>query len=221
MKKFLKIALPFLLGFLAGLTLLLVIFKEPIMAALMCELTDEKPVIYLYPEQETDVSVQLSCEEELTCTYPAYKDGWKVTAQPDGLLTDASGQTYRYLYWESQSAIPFDFSSGFCVADSDTAAFLEEVLPVLGLNRAESNEFIVYWLPRMQENPYNLISFQNEAYTDHAQLQISPTPDTLIRIYMAWMPLEQAVEVPAQELTSPTRQGFTVVEWGGSECVRP
>ena len=38
------------------------------------------------------------------------------------------------------------------VAGSDTAAFLEDALEQLGLSRAEANEFIIYWLPRMQEN---------------------------------------------------------------------
>lgn len=56
---------------------------------------DEKPVIYLYPEQETDVRVTLDLAGELTCAYPAYGDGWSVRAAPDGTLTDESGQTYR------------------------------------------------------------------------------------------------------------------------------
>lgn len=34
-----------------------------------------KPVIYLYPENETDVTVRLDYAGKLTCTYPAYKDG--------------------------------------------------------------------------------------------------------------------------------------------------
>lgn len=67
------------------------------------EVSDEKPVIYLYPEQETDVRVTLDLAGELTCAYPAYGDGWSVRAAPDGTLTDESGQTYRYLYWEGTS----------------------------------------------------------------------------------------------------------------------
>ena len=62
--------------------------------------TPEKPVIYLYPETETEITVQLDYSGELTCTYPTYTDGWKVTAAPDGTLTDEKGQTYNYLYWE-------------------------------------------------------------------------------------------------------------------------
>ena len=50
-----------------------------------------KPVIYLYPEQETDVRVTLDLAGELTCAYPAYGDGWSVHAAPDGTLTDESG----------------------------------------------------------------------------------------------------------------------------------
>ena len=178
---------------------------------------DAKPVIYLYPENKTDVTVKLDYAGELTCTYPDYQDGWKVTASPDGTLTDIDGQTYNYLYWEGINHVSYDFSSGYCVAGSDTAAFLEDALRQLGLTRQEANEFIVYWLPLMKENPYNLIAFQSDVYTQAAQLSVDPTPDTVIRAFMAWKPLKDAVEIPAQDLTAPDRTGFTVVEWGGSQ----
>ena len=45
---------------------------------------DAKPVIYLYPEVETQVTVKMDYSGKLTCTYPAYNDGWQVTAAPDG-----------------------------------------------------------------------------------------------------------------------------------------
>ena len=180
---------------------------------------DAKPVIYLYPEEETEVTVSLDYGGELTCTYPAIsaENAWTVTAAPDGTLTDSAGQTYSYLYWEGVSREEYDFSEGFCVPGGDTAAFLEEALAQLGLTRREANEFIVYWLPRMESNPYNLISFQGAAYTDHAVLTITPEPDTLLRVFMAWQPLDAPVEIPAQELSAPERTGFTVVEWGGAE----
>ena len=176
-----------------------------------------KPVIYLYSEEETEVSVELMLNGKLTCTYPAYKDGWKVTALPDGTLTDARGQTYNYLYWEGEAEMAYDFSEGFCVKGEDTAAFLEKALEDMGLTRREANEFIVYWLPMMELNPYNLISFQTENYTDAAKLTVSPAPDTVIRVFMAWKGAEEFAEFPEQELTAPERTGFTVVEWGGTE----
>ena len=178
---------------------------------------DAKPVIYLYPETETRVTVKMDYSGKLTCTYPAYDNGWQVTAAPDGTLTDAAGQTYNYLYWEGETATAYDLSEGFCVAGADTAAFLEEALAKLGLTRKEANEFIVYWLPLMEQNPYNLISFQQEAYTDAAGLAITPQPDTLLRVFMAWKGLDTAVEIHPQILNAPARKGFTVVEWGGTQ----
>ena len=198
--------------FLALLTLALTLLPG-------CGGGDEKPVIYLYPEAETEVTVSLDYDGELTCVYPAFDGGasWSVTAAPDGTLTDAAGQTYSYLYWEGVSDAEYDFSQGFCVPGGDTAAFLEDALADLGLTRREANEFIVYWLPRMEANPYNLIAFQTTAHTDHARLTVDPAPDTVLRVFMAWKPLERSVQLPPQTLDGPERAGFTLVEWGGAE----
>ena len=178
-----------------------------------------KPVIYLYPEVETEVQVKLDYQGTLTCTYPAYGDGegWKVTAQPDGTLTDGDGMTYNYLYWEGVSDVDWDFSQGFCIPGDETADFLEDALAQLGLTRQEANEFIVYWLPLMEPNAYNLISFQDETYTDAAKLHTEPQADTVIRVFMAWKPAECYEEMQPQQLSAPQWQGFTLVEWGGTE----
>ena len=175
----------------------------------------EKPVIYLYPEQKTAVSVSLDYAGTLTATYPAYENGWHVTAEPDGTLYDEAGNEYSYLLWEGESKPDYDFSKGFCVAGADTADFLRETLAEIGLTPKEYNEFIVYWLPKMQENPYNLISFQSERYTDIAKLDIDPTPDSVLRVFMAWKPLSKPQTIEPQTFTSFARDGFTVVEWGG------
>ena len=121
--------------------------------------------------------ITLDLDGELTCTYPAYENGWTVTAQPDGTLTDARGQSYNYLYWEGEVYGDMDFSEGFCVPGEETAEFLEWALAELGLTRREANEFIVYWLPLMEDNAYNMISFQGKAYTDTTELKISPEPE--------------------------------------------
>ena len=187
----------------------------------MYDVVDEKPVIYLYPETETEISVKLTVDGNLTCTYPAYQDGWTVTAAPDGTLTDVAGQTYNYLYWEAVTNAEYDFSKGFCAKGEDTAAFLEDALASLGLSRREANEFIVYWLPLMEQNPYNIIAFQQEAYTESAVLEITPTPDTVIRVFMVWQASDDYVALAPQELTAPERNGFTVIEWGGANVTQP
>jgi len=180
----------------------------------------EKPVIYLYPEEETEVSVKLDFNGELTSTYPAYENGWNVIAQPDGTLTDpATGREYYCLFWEGISYADYDLSEGFVVAGEDTEEFLEASLQKLGLTDQEANEFIIYWLPRMEHNAYNLISFQGVAYTESAVLTIDPAPDTLLRVFMVFKPLAEPIEIPTQELTAMERTGFTAVEWGGAEIM--
>ena len=181
------------------------------------EEVDAKPVIYLYPEKETAVDVSLDYKGELTCTYPEYDGGWSVIAKPDGTLFDKNEKEYNYLYWEGTTDVEYDFSKGFCIKGEDSAKFLETALEKLGLTRREANEFIVYWLPLMEQNEYNVISFQTEAYTKNAELNISPAPDCMIRVFMAWYGAYEKVEIPEQKLTAPERHGFTVVEWGGSE----
>ncbi len=176
-----------------------------------------KPVIYLYPEEVTEVSVKLDVAGEMICTYPAYKDGWQMTAHPDGTLVDGDGKTYTCLFWEAEGMNTFDLTRGVCVAGADTATFLEEHLEAMGLNGRECNEFIIYWLPRMEGNPYNLITFQQDAYTDQAGLEITPAPDSLLRVFMAWKPLDRWIDVEPQTFEPFTREGFTVVEWGGAE----
>lgn len=178
--------------------------------------TDAKPVIYLYPEEELEVKVQLKYDGELTCTYPDYNDGWNVIAQPDGTLYNMSdNHEYSYLFWEGETDAEYDFSKGFVVAGEETKDFLQNKLAHLGLTPREYNEFIVYWLPLMENNEYNLISFQGKAYTSHAQLVINPKPDSILRVFMAYKPLDEYVEIEEQELTPFVREGFTVVEWGG------
>ena len=201
---------------IAGIILLIVFFC---IALKIRELNTEqrKPVIYLYPEEPTEVFVRLEHNGELTTTYPQYLDGWHVIAEPDGTLTDAAGMTYNYLYWEGKSNVEYDMSAGFCVEGRHVAEFLEKALFELGLTRREANEFIVYWLPLMENNRYNVISFQTEAYTENSKLIIHPEPDTMIRVFMAWYGSDKPVKIQEQELTALERKGFTVVEWGGSE----
>lgn len=186
------------------------------------ESTTDKPVIYLYPETPTEVSVKLTLDGTLTCTYPDYAKGWNgFTAHPDGTLIFPDGKEYYCLYWEGMQTAEWDFSTGFCVKGSDTAAFLEWALVAQGLTPREANEFIIYWLPLMQENPYNVISFQTDTYTDGAVLEITPTPDNLLRVFMAYYPSDEAVEMEPQEFEVFERNGFTVVEWGGSQVKAP
>lgn len=181
---------------------------------------DEKPIIYLYPEKETNVSVELGYSDKITCSYPKYNDGWDVLAKPDGDLIDLKTNKDLYaLYYESEAVIDFNITSeGFIVKGEDVSEFLEEKLAILGLTEREAEEFIVYWLPRLEQNKYNYIRFATEEeINNNMPLAIKPKPDSLIRIMMVFKGLDEPIEVLEQELQTPERIGFVAVEWGGTE----
>lgn len=179
----------------------------------------KKPVIYLYPEMQTEVNVKLNNEELLTHTYPKYINSWNVIANPNGELIDKdTGRNLYCLYYESDDNSKIDMTEGFVIEGKETIKFLEDKLELLGLNEREANEFIIYWLPKMENNNYNYIRFRTyEEINDYMGLEISPKPDSIIRITMDFKPLDKYTQVKEQELKTPERTGFTVVEWGGRE----
>ncbi len=177
-----------------------------------------KPIIYLYPTNETKVTVKLNHPLYLTSSYPKYNDNWTVIAKPNGDLYDYDSLRYYYgLYWEGNHHHSEMLDEGFVVPGDEVLSFLEEKLSLLGLTEREANEFIIYWLPKMEHNNYNYIRFETiEEIDDYMSLDINPKPDTLIRVMMDYKPLDDYIEVREQVLNPVIRSGFTVVEWGGS-----
>ena len=144
--------------------------------------------------------------------YPASHDGWKLECHPDGSLTTENGTICHRLYWEAQTDRSVPMEEGFCVAGGDTAAFLTESLAKLGLNSLEINDFLITWLPRLEGNAYNLITFHTEQVAD-----ISLAPDTLIRVLMVCKPLTEPMDIAPQTLSPTQRTGSTAVLLGGAE----
>jgi hypothetical protein len=181
----------------------------------------KKPVIYLYPPTTQNVTVSLNFAGKLRTIYPAFQANthhWQVVADPLGKLTiPGSEKTYDYLFWDGVIDTKFSLPNGFVVPSAESAAFLENVLAQQGLSDREINDFIVYWLPELQENPYNLIHFATTEYTDIAPLTVEPQPESLIRVFMVFKPLQNPIDIPSQQLPMHTRTGFTVVEWGGTK----
>ena len=177
-----------------------------------------KPIIYLYPEKESDVIVKLGNIEDVTTIYPKYNNGWKEIAKQNGTLIDKNtGRSLYSLYWEGKNYPSSVTNEGFVIKGEDTSEFLEEKLEILGLNEREAEEFIIYWLPQMEHNKYNYIKFTERSVIDkYMPLEINPKPDTLIRVMMEFKPLTEKVSVKEQKLEKAERKGFTAVEWGGS-----
>ncbi len=181
-----------------------------------CGNVEYKPMIYIYPKEDMDVEVTLGNSELITTSYPKYNNSWNVFARKDGYL-EYEGRTYYGLYWEGKNHKAKVEEDGFVIKGEDTSRFLEEKLEILGLNEREINEFIVYWLPKMEHNKYNYVRFETREEIDkYMPLEISPKPDSVIRIYMNYKALDKEIEVKEQELEKVERKGYSVIEWGGS-----
>ena len=182
------------------------------------EVVLKKPVIYVYGyDGEVSVKLDSETEQRLTCTYPAYNNGWVVNASKDGKLTDKSGKVYDYLFWEGKPTSTLRITDAFCIKGSDTASFLEEKLTILGLNDREKNDFITYWLPQMQGNPWNIISFKTDEYEEAVGLTVDPAPVNKIRVLMLWYPWISKINYtePTLKPVVVDRTQPTIVEWGG------
>lgn len=179
----------------------------------------DKPIIYIYPQEETRVNVKLLNSKALTTSYPKYEDGWNVIATSDGNLKDLkTNRNYYGLYYEGNNNNVSMKDDGFIVEGEKTSEFLEEKLEILGLNEREINEFIIYWLPILDKNKYNYIRFETkEEIESYMPLEITPSPDSIIRVIMDYKPLNKKVKITEQELTPQERHGYSVIEWGGCE----
>ena len=175
-----------------------------------------KPVLYLYPETETNVTVKFSHPEYLTTTYPKYNNEWKVIVKPNGDMKGKDGKYYYALYWDEKRYNEVDFKEGFYVESKDAIKFLEEKLAIIGLNDKERNEFIMYWLPIMESNKKNLVYFElTEERELGNKLIIEPKPDSLLRVSIHIKKVNEKVSIKEQKLSAFNRHGFTAVEWGG------
>ena len=181
----------------------------------------DKPVIYVYPKESTEVKITMDLKGEFVFTYPKYENGWNFTADPNGTIS-MDGKKYDYLFWDGKLAIEMNkinWNEGFEVKREDQVKFFEEKLLQMGLSSREIEDYITYWVPRMSVNEKNYIHFIfNEEYNEYASLNVTPKPDKIFRVYMMWTKVEGTnVMLTAQKLQSFSRSGFTVVEWGGSE----
>ena len=204
-----------------------------------------KPVIYLYPQKPTVVTVKFLAPMHFNADLPSYSGQWHVLASPGGQLkdlqpqkTDCAGlstnlpgleyaadacQTgiYPYLYWSGQTTSVYPKADGgWVVKNQDVAGFLAAKLTEIGLNKKEQDDMLSYWVPALLEKnaPYYRLSFfQTGTMNKFIPMQIMPTPDTVFRIFLDWSPLSAPPEspLPPQKLTPINRSGFTVVEWGG------
>lgn len=176
-----------------------------------------RPVIYLYPEETTKVSVNVLPQSGISVSVPEIGDGWNVIATPSGKILNISDlKVYPYLFWEGFASTFVRPAEGFVVEKVGISAFFDEKLAILGLNKKEAADFKEFWVPKLASDPYYFITFVPQKQFDkYAPLTINPAPDTIIRVFFDYQGLSEQKAVTEQKLEKRERAGFSVIEWGG------
>lgn len=184
-----------------------------------------KPAIYLYPEQTSQVSVKLAPQGKLSVTIPSYPPtGWRVIAEPSGDIF-SQGKRYDYLYYEAK--LPDEKitqpESGYVVSYGELEATMTTFVTDLGLNSKEKTQFVEYWMEVLPHSPYYFLGVIPESELDVlSPLDISPTPSGVRRVTLYFEALTTPKTVAPPTLFAPfSREGFSVVEWGGIFKMNP
>lgn len=182
----------------------------------------KKPVIYLYPEVEMSVHVTIDPVGQLFFTYPHYNNGWDVVATPDGDLI-VNGQSIDYLFWEAQMNLQVNAKHNSTVVSKlEAEAQITAVLDKFGLNSNEKADFLTYWIPEILQADKDNINIQfmfNDDCSTFGELNVTPAPNKIGRIYLLWNPTDDAISdnTSIEDIPTMDRSGFTVIEWGGAE----
>jgi len=171
----------------------------------------DAPYIYLYPEEQSDISVSLRFLQggNVTESEPPYNNGWDVNVTPEGII---NGQ-YNYLFYEgTMPHLPVP-ESGWLIGGDNLQGNISDLLLSLGFDENETEDFTDFWVPVIEGSPYYAFFYLNA--DSIIGLDISPVPDNILRMFFYIEPLDRPIAISSPELSNQfSREGFSAVEWG-------
>ncbi len=187
-----------------------------------CYITGTSPVLYLYPEKETTVTVQTHAP--LTYTDPqTVNNTWVVTADPLGMISSDTNFRRPYLYYEyDKNDVSFTESKeGWIISKEKYESFIRETFAnVVGLHEKETQTMIneirnVLADTNASSLPYLKVSVVPLGeVTTKLPLSISPEPKRIYRLHLGISLLEKKENSKEPTLQKIIRDGFTAVELG-------
>jgi len=172
----------------------------------------KKPAIYLYPLRTQKINVSLAIDGDITTSIPLYNKGWSVVVESNGSI---EGQ-YDYLFYENTLKTIELPKEGWIKQGNELKTWFDVILPKLGLNSKETEQFKEYWLKELKKDAlYEIKLFSLPFLTENMTLTIDPKPDTLIRVIFNFKVIEKPYDLKEASITTPKRNGFHVLEWGG------
>lgn len=178
----------------------------------------DAPNIYLYPDTTSDISITLSFPSggNIILSEPPYNNGWNVNVTPESLIDNQ----YDFLFYEARLTMDLQVGYGWMLDGSNLEVDLRQVLHNYGFRGREIDDFIDFWIPKISGYPW--YAMRPQPPEQMSLLHITPEPDNILRGLFTIRPMLK----PFNLITPPddpffTRTGFTVVEWGVIDWVRP
>ncbi len=126
---------------------------------------------------------------------------------------------YPYIYWAGNTSQSYPkINSGFVVGKENLEASLHAKLIYIGLNQKETQDMLDYWLPQMlskNKDFYRFSLLQTKKLDQLLPMTVSPKPESAIRVFLDWQELDTPIQITEQKLIQESRNGYTMIEWGG------
>lgn len=174
-----------------------------------------KPNIYLYPETNISLDVNISFPNsgKVIVSIPQYPEQWQnLQIEPNGKINGK----YNYLFYESIQPNKFQMTKGWVIKNENLENFFEDNMQKTGFNQTEINDFITHWIPKLIDSEYYAIYPQYNKHLDPlVQLKFSKQPDNILRLtYIVEEVNSSTFEMDIPGIPSFERKGFVVTEWG-------
>ncbi len=181
----------------------------------LATMSEDKPNIYIYPEETTelDVEIKFPAGGRVTKSIPEYGKGWHVTVGPNGKV---DGE-YGYLFYEAATPDFFQKKSGWIVKEDDAESFFRDNLYKTGARGQEIEDFIDWWMPFLNGHEYYAVYPQYNKEIDQViQIEFSKKPDNFARVFYIIEPVENPdlLNLESPVIPSHNRSGYHAFEWG-------
>lgn len=180
-----------------------------------------KPNIYIYGEEGTELSVTFDTPQLLTTTIPEYNDTWDVALEEDGQLTVDGLSDFDFLFYESVT-LPelLQDESGFVINADTREEQFREIMTEYGFNETETDDFVEFWMEKLEENVDYVMYPQLTEAVDIAMPITVEAEEEFDSYYRIWFYFVNVAEVDMAAVSEPEivpveHDGFTLIEWGG------
>jgi hypothetical protein len=173
-----------------------------------------KPNIYIYPIEKTQLEVKINFPMggNIVTSIPKYGQGWNITVDTNGIIDNS----YSYLFYESIQPDIWQLNYGWVLKSDELESFFRQNMSNFGFEGREIDDFIEYWILKLDDNEFYSIYPQTESIiTNVIKLDFSKQPDSMLRLFYV---IKGHDKMP-DELIEPTIEGFernglVVTEWG-------